>query len=211
MRTLLLTALAATLPLTDAPGQRAAERSPAERIVELTGFESVGFDAARAAFRPVLEEFRAEGYDPKVLREIESAADAFFHKVMTDPALKTGAAKLYQETFSDEELEELLLFYQTPLGRKALVAPARDPAAVDDPRPAASRRSTPPPSRTSSPTSSPRPTPSRTPPRKPPRMERRPPRPPPRPSNPTLPPRSKHHGTRKNHHRPGHRRACPRR
>lgn len=120
MRTLLLTALAATLPLTDAPGQRAAERSPAERIVELTGFESVGFDAARAAFRPVLEEFRAEGYDPKVLREIESAADAFFHKVMTDPALKTGAAKLYQETFSDEELEELLLFYQTPLGRKAL-------------------------------------------------------------------------------------------
>lgn len=131
MRTLLLAVIAIALPLTSSPGQDTGELSPAEQIVELTGFESAGFDAARAAFRPVIDEFRAEGYDAKVLQKIESAADAFFRKVMSDPALKTGAAKFYKDSFSDEELEELLAFYQTPLGRKALT---RLPRILEDSR-----------------------------------------------------------------------------
>lgn len=121
MKPLLLTALFAIVPLTALPAAGEPEKSAAERILEITGFEATGFEAARASFRPVIEEFRAEGYDAEVLRKIEAAADAFFHKVMSDPALKREAVALYKANFTEDELEELLAFYQTPLGRKTLV------------------------------------------------------------------------------------------
>lgn len=115
--------LALLVGLSSLAGLRAAEdeKSPAERILDATNFKESGYESARSAFKPVVDQFRQQGLDPKAIREIEAAADAFFHKVMTDPALRAEAIKLYNENFTRDELEELLAFYETPLGQKTLV------------------------------------------------------------------------------------------
>ena len=120
MKSFLPAVLAGLLPLCSLSASD-AEKSPAERILDATHFAENGFESARSTFKPVIDQFRQEGLDPKAIEEIESAADAFFHKVMSDPILKTEAIRLYNENFTNEELEELLAFYQTPLGQKTLV------------------------------------------------------------------------------------------
>jgi len=120
MKPLLLAALVGLLPVSETRADQ-AEKSPAERILDATDFCGNGFESARSTFKPVIDQFRQQGLDPKAIEEIESAADAFFHKVMSDSSLKAEAIKLYNKNFTTEELEELLAFYETPLGQKTLV------------------------------------------------------------------------------------------
>lgn len=102
-------------------GQEEREPTVAERLLKLMRFEQTGFEAAKAAFRPFVDQFRQQGLPEAALKEIEAAADAYFHQLMSDPELKKDILKLYEETFSEAELEEMLAFYQTPTGQKALL------------------------------------------------------------------------------------------
>jgi len=45
---------------------------------------------------------------------------AFFNKYMSWASLKEDMVKIYMDEFSEEELKELLAFYQTPVGRKTI-------------------------------------------------------------------------------------------
>lgn len=45
---------------------------------------------------------------------------AFFNKYMSWASLKEDMVKIYMDEFSEEELKELLAFYQTPIGRKTI-------------------------------------------------------------------------------------------
>jgi hypothetical protein len=106
------------VPLT---AQDEKKLTPAEELLKATRFEENGQEAAEAAFKPVIEQFKKQGLPPEAIKEIESAASAYFHQLMSDPALKKGVIDLYNEIFEEDELVELLLFYKTPTGRKALM------------------------------------------------------------------------------------------
>lgn len=109
------------LLLVSAPLQ-AAEKSAAERLVDAVDMQGSGLIAARQAVKPMMERFKAQGLPPEALAEISEATELFFTKTFSDPELKKAMVKLYEQKFSPEELEEMLRFYETPVGRKALLA-----------------------------------------------------------------------------------------
>lgn len=98
----------------------AEEKKPAERLLEISGFEQLGGDTALTMVKPVIDSFRAQGIPEPGLAELEQAMKAFFTRVMKDPEIKSETVKLYESKFTKQELEQLLAFYETPLGRKSL-------------------------------------------------------------------------------------------
>ena len=122
MKTILITAALAAFAFLPATAQdEKKELTPAETLLKATRFESAGIDAAISAFRPVINQFKAEGIPAAGIKEIEDAAAAYFHQVMSDPNLKNGVLNLYNQVFTQDELVELIEFYKTPIGQKALI------------------------------------------------------------------------------------------
>jgi hypothetical protein len=50
----------------------------------------------------------------------EQQMRAFFNKYMSWASLKDDMTKIYMSEFSEQELKELLAFYQTPIGKKSI-------------------------------------------------------------------------------------------
>ena len=55
-----------------------------------------------------------------MLAQHRPALDAFFRKHMSWEALKEDFLSLYVESFTETELREMITFYQTPTGKKAI-------------------------------------------------------------------------------------------
>lgn len=85
-------------------------------------FSKTAKAGATASFAPVLQQMKAQGMPDVALKEVAEAADRFFAKTFEDPGIKTDLAKVYESTYSNEEMEELLVFYETPIGKKSLIA-----------------------------------------------------------------------------------------
>lgn len=112
--------LTCVLPL-HAADDEAKKMSPAAELLELMSFEANALSAARAGFDPAVQQFRDQGMPDAAIEEIQAAADRFFTKTFSDPALKQGLIDLYAESFTDDELHELIAFYNTRVGRKSLI------------------------------------------------------------------------------------------
>ncbi|MGC4015611.1 MAG: DUF2059 domain-containing protein [Luteolibacter sp.] len=109
------------LPLVLLTGSlNAAEKSPAERLLDTMDFQKTSLSAAKASFQPALEQFKKQGLPPEAIKELTAAADTFFVKTFSDPELVAAITKLYSDNFTAAELEELIKFYHTPVGKKAL-------------------------------------------------------------------------------------------
>lgn len=54
------------------------------------------------------------------LAKMRPTMKRFFAKYMSFESLKDDMAKIYQESFTEAEIKELITFYQTPLGKKLL-------------------------------------------------------------------------------------------
>lgn len=99
----------------------AEEKSPAERLYDLIDMQGTGAAAAKSAMKPMMDNFKAQGLPPDALAEISAATDLFFSKTFSDPEMKNSVVKLYEQKFTAAELEEMLRFYDTLTGRKALL------------------------------------------------------------------------------------------
>ena len=121
MKALSLSLALGALTLAPLLAQEAKKLTPAEELLSVTRFEKNGREAAEATFKPFVEEFKKQGLPAEAIREIETAASAYFHQLMSDPELKQGVVDLYNKIFSADELIELIHFYQTPTGKKALI------------------------------------------------------------------------------------------
>ena len=106
------------VPLT---AQDEKKLTPAEELLKAPRFVDNGQEAAERRFILDIEQFKKLGLPPEASKELERAASACFHQLMSDPAPKTGVIDLSNEIFEEDELVELLLFYKTPTGRKALM------------------------------------------------------------------------------------------
>lgn len=94
--------------------------APARTLLETMKFKETSLAAAKAAFQPAIAQFEQQGIPAAGIEEINKAAENFFTKVFTDPELIDSVVKLYETKFTKAELEELIKFYKTPVGRKSL-------------------------------------------------------------------------------------------
>jgi len=100
----------------------AEDRSPAQRLLDAMDFEATAAAAAKTSFTPVIEKFKTQGLPPEATAELSVAADELFKKTAASPEFRGAVAKLYEERFTADELEELIRFYKSPVGHKAAVA-----------------------------------------------------------------------------------------
>jgi hypothetical protein len=121
MKALSLSLALGVLTLAPLLAEEAKKLTPTEELLIVTRFEENGQEAAEASFKPFVEEFKKQGLPAEAILEIETAASAYFHQLMSDPELKQGVIDLSNEIFREEELIELLHFYQTPTVNKALM------------------------------------------------------------------------------------------
>jgi len=120
MKTSIILAIAA-LTCFSAPLRAAEEKSPAIRLIELMDFANTAKAGASASFAPVLQQMKAQGMPDEALKEVTEAADRFFTKTFEDPGIKADLAKVYEGAYTNDEMEELLVFYETPVGKKSLL------------------------------------------------------------------------------------------
>ncbi|MFK7908971.1 MAG: DUF2059 domain-containing protein [Akkermansiaceae bacterium] len=119
MKQLLISIIAlTTLGTSLAQAQEATK--PAEELLELIKFKQVMTDVSNAGFAPFLNKLRKQGFPEAGVKEVKEAAEVYFDQVASDPDLKSEMTKLYEKEFTTEELKELVAFYRTPLGQKAL-------------------------------------------------------------------------------------------
>lgn len=100
----------------------AEETSPATRLIEVMNFSKTAKAGATAAFAPMIQQMKAQGMPEEAVKEVMAAADRFFTKTFSDPGIKTDLVKVYEDAYTKEEMEELLTFYETPVGKKSLAA-----------------------------------------------------------------------------------------
>lgn len=126
MKTTILAALCVSVVFT--PFQRLsaeeAKPSPAIRLLEVMEFEKTAIESAAGMYEPMMQQFSQLGLPEEAMAEIKAATDRFMRSIFTDPEVTKGIAAIYEEHFTPEEIEELIGFYQTQLGRKMIAAQA---------------------------------------------------------------------------------------
>ena len=124
MKSILATTICAIGVLSLAPLATAedAQPRPAIRLLEVMEYEKNLFEASSAIVEPMMEQFQQLGMPPAALQEIRAAYEEFMLQTFSDPAILTGMAEIYEKHFTPAEIEELIIFYDTPLGRKLVQA-----------------------------------------------------------------------------------------
>ena len=92
----------------------------AEKYLDLTEtpmFLQQGFESG---IKSSLDRMRAQGAPAELVDSIQSDARAFFLANFKWDDVKPKLAKLYADAFTQAELKEIIAFYETPAGQKAL-------------------------------------------------------------------------------------------
>lgn len=121
MKKLFLNFLAACLVWT--PGVRAEDShlKAALELLEVTNHVETSVDSAMAVFDSFMEPFKAQGIPAEGIREIRAHARVIYQRIFSDPEFNKKIAAVYVRHFSEDELNELAIFYQTALGRKCML------------------------------------------------------------------------------------------
>lgn len=109
----ILLGLVATLPAADP--KPASHQKAAEEMLTLMNMDAV-------MTRSIDEMLKAQIQANPTIAPFENVMKRFFAKHMSWNSLKPDMVKLYMDAFSEEELNELAKFYQTPTGKKAVQA-----------------------------------------------------------------------------------------
>ncbi len=96
------------------------EKSPAIKLIEMMDFTKTAKAGATASFAPFLEKLKAKGVPEAGLKEVSEAAERFFSKTFDNPKIVAEIATVYENSYTKEEMAQLLEFYKTPLGKKTL-------------------------------------------------------------------------------------------
>ena len=98
------------------PAPVSSHEKAARELYRMVGGENLAMGGAGAdAMRWML-------LDNPEMAPYEHVFRAWFQKVFAEPDLEAEMVKLYMETFSEKELQEIAAFYKTPVGRKLTAA-----------------------------------------------------------------------------------------
>ena len=117
MRQVLMLALLG-VSLTASMTSRAHADAASHRKAALQLLEAA--DMANALTAALDLSIKAQVHGNPALAPYESQMRAFFKKYVSWESLKEDFISLYIKAFTEREIKELLAFYQTPTGRKAL-------------------------------------------------------------------------------------------
>lgn len=95
-------------------------KSPAERLLEVTEFKKTITKGGDAGFAMIEKQLEAQNLTKEEMAEVKTAFMDYMDRVAEDPELLKKTTALYNEHFTPDELEELIVFYKTPLGQKTL-------------------------------------------------------------------------------------------
>lgn len=115
----LLLALISTQALADAASQAAA----AKQLLKLVNADQIAgpwFGQVNQMFAQRFAETQAPANKKAVLESYQAKAKATLDKVVGWNQLEPEMVKLYTAGFSEDELNQLITFYKSPLGQKVL-------------------------------------------------------------------------------------------
>jgi uncharacterized protein len=96
------------------PAPVSAQEKAARELFRMVGGEKLALGGAEAMMGVIRS-------DPE-LAPYEHVFRAWYLKMFAEADLEPEMVKLYMETFSEKELQEITAFYKTPVGRKAIAA-----------------------------------------------------------------------------------------
>jgi uncharacterized protein len=92
----------------------------AGRYLEVTGTPAYIQQSFESGIKSSLDRMRAQGAPAELVDSIQSEAHTFFAANFKWDEVKPKLAKLYADTFTEAELREIIAFYETPAGQKAV-------------------------------------------------------------------------------------------
>ena len=99
----------------------APAQSAAEKLVETMQIRKELGISFKAAMQPTLQAMKQQlGLDEAQAKELNEIYGSWWDNDIDQDAIVSEYARLYSETFSEEEIKELTAFYGTPLGKKVL-------------------------------------------------------------------------------------------
>jgi uncharacterized protein len=98
----------------------AAARALAERIVDLVRDEELIQKNDAATLERVRTDLISRGVPAKGAAEVCEVMGDWFKRNFNFQEIRSEVAAIYAEEFTEDELRQMLAFYETPVGRKAL-------------------------------------------------------------------------------------------
>jgi hypothetical protein len=92
----------------------------ANKLLDLSGTESLMRQSFEAGVKPSLDQMRAKGAPEDLVEAIHGEARNFFQENFSWETMKPKLAKIYADNYTESELRDILAFYQTPTGQKTL-------------------------------------------------------------------------------------------
>ncbi len=117
----LATLWALPLQAQDAAKEPSAEaKAAATELFEVMDLEMMMKGATEQALEPQLIQMRRAGISELGMAELKKEMLDFMNEVMAWEVLKPELVDLYATEFTKEELDDLIAFYKTPTGQKAI-------------------------------------------------------------------------------------------
>lgn len=105
---------------TEAKPESSSHRAAAEKLMSLMAPREMFIAAFVSGVAPLFEQLKKGGIDDAKIEEVREASLDLATQVADDPEMTKQLADVYMAEFSEGEIEELLAFYNTPLGAKTL-------------------------------------------------------------------------------------------
>ena len=119
MKKLIAISCALLLPRSAQDGEK---QTAAERLIEVTEFQKTIIDGGEAGFSMVAKSLEDQNLTKAEMAEVKVAFMDYMSNLANDPELLKKSIELYNTNFTEDELNELIEFYKTPLGKKTLTA-----------------------------------------------------------------------------------------
>ena len=117
------TALACLTAFSSAEEPTDKALTAAEKLIETMGIREEMATGFKAAMEPMLQPMIQQmGLNEKQVEELNAIFTSWWEDDIDQEAIVSQFKVLYANSFTLEELTELQLFYQTPLGKKVLLS-----------------------------------------------------------------------------------------
>jgi hypothetical protein len=101
----------------------------ADELVDMSGSAASLQQNFETNLQPSLDRMKAQGAPAELIAKIHAVARQFYAQNFRWSEIKPQMAKLYTDSFTEAELREMIAFFKTPVGAKAL---ARLPGVMQD-------------------------------------------------------------------------------
>ncbi|WP_309387329.1 DUF2059 domain-containing protein [Cerasicoccus frondis] len=112
----LFAALFATAAFADDAGKTAI----AKELLEKMSPKATVVESFMSAYEPYMQQIQAMGIPEEAVKKIRAEGLKLANQIAVDPEMMEKMVKLYTDTFTEQELQDIFNFYQTPTGEKAL-------------------------------------------------------------------------------------------